>query len=106
MLDLGILLEGVTVFSCIYAYFQEGKADSAMEAFKNMVPRYATGIFFALVLTIYVVVRDGASISIPSCDLVPGDVIHVKLGTQVPADSRLLWHQGIILFDIFLKFKI
>lgn len=79
----GILLEGITFLSCSYAYFQEGRADSAMDNFKNMMPRYAT------------VIRDGVSTSIPTCDIVPGDIIHVKIGSQVPADARVVWVQDL-----------
>ena len=78
-----ILLEGVTFLSCTFAYIQEGHADSAMAAFKNMIPKYAT------------VIRDGVQVSIPAADIVPGDIVYIKLGTQVPADARLLWIQDL-----------
>lgn len=37
-----------------------------------------------------VVVRDGVARSIPSRELVPGDVVQVGLGSRVPADLRLI----------------
>ena len=79
----GILLEGITFLSCSYAYIQGGSADSAMDSFKNMMPRYAD------------VIRDGVKTSIPACDIVPGDIIHVKMGNQVPADARVIWLQDL-----------
>lgn len=76
---LGILLFGVTFLSCTFAYFQEGKATSAMSGFQNMLPRSAR------------VIRDGREIEIPAIDLVPGDVIRVVIGDQIPADARCFW---------------
>ena len=37
-----------------------------------------------------VVRRDGAVVSIPVTELVPGDIVHLSLGCRVPADLRLL----------------
>jgi P-type E1-E2 ATPase len=37
-----------------------------------------------------VVVRDGVVQSIPSVDLVPGDIVEVSVGNQVPAELRML----------------
>jgi magnesium-transporting ATPase (P-type) len=35
------------------------------------------------------VIRDGQEISVPTKDLVPGDVVHVKSGEWIPADMRI-----------------
>ncbi len=34
--------------------------------------------------------RDGKWITPPACELVPGDIIRMRLGDIVPADARLL----------------
>lgn len=42
-----------------------------------------------------VVRRDGAVVSIPVTELVPGDIVHLSLGCRVPADLRLLTVSGL-----------
>ena len=41
------------------------------------------------------VIRDGKKDEIPSANVVPGDVVVVKTGDQVPADLRLFWQQDV-----------
>eukprot|EP00455_Lapot_gusevi_P047349 TRINITY_DN6382_c0_g1_i9.p1 TRINITY_DN6382_c0_g1~~TRINITY_DN6382_c0_g1_i9.p1 ORF type:complete len:474 (-),score=117.37 TRINITY_DN6382_c0_g1_i9:96-1439(-) len=76
---LGILLFAVTIFSCVFSFVQEGKATSAMEAFKSMLPQVCH------------VIRNGHEQDIPAADLVPGDVIRMSTGDKVPADARLFF---------------
>ncbi len=67
----------VFVNACI-GYFQEGKAEAAIEALKKMsVPRTR-------------VIRDGQTQEISSEDLVPGDLLVLEAGDLVPADSRIM----------------
>jgi sodium/potassium-transporting ATPase subunit alpha len=84
-LYLGILLEAVTFLSCVYSFLQEGKATSAMESFKSMLPKFAF------------VIRDGTGRSVPASNLVVGDVIRVATGDQVPADARVFFVQDLKL---------
>lgn len=42
------------------------------------------------ILTLYQVLRDGRWIEEDASILVPGDIISIKLGDIIPADSRLL----------------
>ncbi|MFO0915069.1 MAG: cation-translocating P-type ATPase [Pirellulales bacterium] len=70
---------GVIVFFAVaLGFYQEYRAERAMEALQEMAAPVAT------------VVRDGAEIQVPARDLVPGDVILLKAGDKVPADSRLM----------------
>jgi magnesium-transporting ATPase (P-type) len=57
---------------------QEGSAEKAAEALKNMLSSDA------------VVIRDGQQCKVPSSDLVPGDIVLLGLGDRVPADIRLV----------------
>ncbi|HJT09321.1 MAG TPA: plasma-membrane proton-efflux P-type ATPase, partial [Candidatus Nitrosotalea sp.] len=61
----------------IVAYFQEHKADNAINLLKQKL---------ALIVR---VLRDGTWIDITSKELVPGDVVRVRLGDIVPADAKL-----------------
>ncbi len=58
----------------LIGFFQEFKAERAMEALREMQAPEAD------------VFRDGKLISIPARDLVPGDVIFIEAGDKVPAD--------------------
>ncbi len=59
------------------AFFQERKADNAISLLKQKLAIRAR------------VLRDGKWTWVPSRDLVPGDVIRVRLGDIVPADIKL-----------------
>jgi H+-transporting ATPase len=58
-------------------FWQEFKADNAIAALKQTLALKAR------------VLRDGTWQSVPSAELVPGDVIGIRLGNIVPADAKL-----------------
>jgi magnesium-transporting ATPase (P-type) len=58
--------------------YQEGSAEAAAEALKNMLSSDA------------IVVRDGKEVKIPADQIVPGDVVILGTGDRVPADIRML----------------
>ena len=69
---------GVVIINAVIGFIQEGKAERAMEAVKDLLPHQAT------------VLRDGRRQVVPAEEVVPGDVIYVQSGDRVPADARLL----------------
>ena len=74
----GLVVFGAVVVNAVIGFFQEFRAGKAIEALSRMVPQDAQ------------VIRDGRTQSIPSSELVPGDVILLASGDRVPADVRLL----------------
>jgi Ca2+-transporting ATPase len=62
----------------LIGFVQEYKAERAMEALREMVSSQAD------------VIRNGTLISIPSEELVPGDIMYLEAGDRVPADGRIL----------------
>jgi magnesium-transporting ATPase (P-type) len=62
----------------IIGIVQEGSAEAAAEALKNMLSSDA------------VVVREGKEVKIPSSELVPGDIVKLQLGDRIPADLRMV----------------
>ena len=68
----------IVVLNAVIGFFQEYRADRAMEALKAMAAPTAT------------VVRDGGIASVPASALVPGDVVLLEAGNIVPADLLLL----------------
>ena len=71
-----ILICTVIVVNTIIGIVQEGSAEAAAEALKNMLSAEA------------LVVRNGKESEIPSSDLVPGDIVILNTGDKVPADIR------------------
>ena len=76
-LSLGIVLVVVVFITGCFSYMQTSKAASLMDDFKNFIPRTAQ------------VLRDSQWDEIESKNLVPGDVIKIKGGDNVPADMIL-----------------
>lgn len=75
--DSGVIV-GVVVINALIGFIQEGKAERALDAIRQMLS------FNAQVL------RDGRRREIPAQELVPGDIVFLSSGDKVPADLRLL----------------
>jgi magnesium-transporting ATPase (P-type) len=71
------VIVGVVVINALIGFLQEGKAERALDAIRNMLSVQALAL------------RDGRRITIPAEDLVPGDVVLLHSGDKVPADIRL-----------------
>jgi len=74
--DLMIII--LLILNAAFGVYQEGQAEAAIEALKNMSSPMAR------------VRRDGHVIEIDSKELVPGDIVLLEAGDVVPADMRLL----------------
>ena len=75
--DAGVIF-GVVLINAIVGFIEEAKAEKAIEALANMVRTEAT------------VRREGRKQSVPSAELVPGDVVLLQSGDSVPADLRFI----------------
>ena len=76
-IDTAVIV-AVVVINAIIGFIQEGKAERAMEAVRNMLSAQAT------------VVRDGRRVVIDASDVAPGDIVYVQSGDRIPADLRLI----------------
>jgi len=73
-----VVILAVVIANAIIGYVQEGKAEKAMDAIRQMLaPRAA-------------VIRAGERSNIAGEQLVPGDIVLLESGDKVPADLRLL----------------
>ncbi|MFQ9291632.1 MAG: calcium-translocating P-type ATPase, PMCA-type [Streptococcus sp.] len=72
------IIFAVVVLNAAFGVYQEGQAEAAIEALKNMSSPLAR------------VRRDGNVVEIDSRELVPGDIVLLEAGDVVPADMRLL----------------
>ena len=77
-LYLGVVLFLVVVLSATFSWWVESRAESVMEGFKHMVPKNCR------------VLRDGNVVILDAAELVPGDVVDLADGDQVPADVRIV----------------
>ena len=77
LFEPGLILLIVILNACMGVY-QEGKAEKALDALKNLSAPHAR------------VIRDGSERVIDASELVPGDIIRLEAGDFVPADARLL----------------
>lgn len=75
-LDASIILS-VVVLNALLGFFQEGKAEKALDSIRNMLSAEARTL------------RGGEIRMVPSEDLVPGDIVLLESGDKVPADLRL-----------------
>lgn len=75
--DTSVIL-AVVVINTLIGFVQEGKAEKALDAIRNMLSPKAN------------VVRNGQRREIPAEELVPGDLVLLQGGDQVPADLRLV----------------
>jgi len=73
-----IAIFAVVLLNAIMGYIQESRAESAVAALRQMAAAHAN------------VMRDGARQSVPTAEIVPGDLILIEEGDTVPADARLL----------------
>ena len=77
------IIAAVAALNGAVGMIQEGKAKKALDALKKMTRLKA------------VVRRDQTDQEIDAAELVPGDLVVLDAGRQVPADLRLLWTEGL-----------
>ena len=75
--DTAVII-GVVVINAIVGFMQEGKAERALEAVRNMLSPTAAAL------------RNGTRVSLPGEQLVPGDMVLLEAGDRVPADVRFV----------------
>jgi sodium/potassium-transporting ATPase subunit alpha len=78
MWQLGIAILAVILINGSFSYWQEYRAERAIDALRKLLPQTAK------------VVRDGQLTTLPVEFLVPGDIILLEAGDNVPADCRLI----------------
>ena len=75
--DTAVIL-GVVIINGLIGVIQEGKAEKALDAIRDMLSPKAT------------VIREGSRQQIDAEEVVPGDIVVLQSGDKVPADLRLI----------------
>ncbi len=83
MAMLGYAVLGVIVINGLFSFWQEYRAEKALAALRNLLPRHTTAL------------RDGKAVQLLAVELVPGDVVALAAGDDVPADCRLIEAFGV-----------
>ncbi|KAL4928854.1 cation-translocating P-type ATPase [Aspergillus undulatus] len=74
----GGVIAAVIVLNIVVGFFQEYAAEKTMESLHSLSSPTGT------------VSRDGETFSVPSTDIVPGDMVELRTGDTIPADIRLV----------------
>ncbi len=85
-----LVILAVVIANAAIGFFQEGKAEKAMDAIRRMLALKAS------------VLRDGVRRSIEGEALVPGDIVLLEPGDKIPADLRLLHVNGLQVQEAIL----
>ena len=85
-----VVILGVVLVNAVIGFVQEGKAEDALRAIRNMLSSRA------------MVLRNGRHMSVPAEELVPGDVVLLQSGDKVPADLRLFRVKGLQIQEAVL----
>jgi H+-transporting ATPase len=73
-----VIIFALLVFNAAIGFWQEYKAANALEALKDQLALKARTL------------RDGQWAEIDAAELVPGDIIRLRLGDIIPADAKLI----------------
>jgi calcium-translocating P-type ATPase len=85
MAMLGYAILGVILINGQFSFWQEYRAESALSALLKLLPRQVK------------VIRGGSVDQIEASLLVPGDVILLQEGDNVPADCRVIEAYGLLI---------
>ena len=82
--DLGVITLLLAV-NAVVGFWQENKASNAIELLKKRLALRAK------------VLRDGKWMDIPAAEVVPGDIVRLRLGNIVPADAKLIEGEYLLI---------
>ena len=78
MAKVGYAIVTVILVSGLFSFWQEYRVEQTLAALRKLLPQQAQ------------VLRDGKIIRVPAAQLVPGDIVHLEQGDNIPADCRLI----------------
>ncbi|MBB1492790.1 cation-transporting P-type ATPase [Paracoccus sp. MC1854] len=88
-IDTGVIL-AVVLANAVIGFVQEGKAEAAMTAIRQMLAPHAA------------VLRDGQRVTLDAAGIVPGDIVLLEAGDKVPADLRVIEARGLAAQEAIL----
>ncbi|MBT1450071.1 cation-transporting P-type ATPase [Glaciecola sp. XM2] len=85
-----LVILAVVLINALVGYVQEGKAEQALDAIRQILAPKAN------------VLRDGQRVNIDGEQLVPGDVVLLEAGDKVAADLRIISSHGLSIQEAIL----
>jgi Ca2+-transporting ATPase len=73
-----VVIAVIVLLAVLLGFVQEYRAERALEALREMAAPMGH------------VLREGAEVSIPAREVVPGDIVVLRAGDRIPADARIL----------------
>jgi P-type Ca2+ transporter type 2C len=80
---LGLVIGGVILINAVFSFWQEYRAERVISSLETLLPDCAR------------VLRDSSELNLPSIEIVPGDVLILAEGDNVPADARVVEEFGL-----------
>lgn len=74
----GGVVTAIILLNVIIGFVQEFNAEKTMDSLRSLSSPTASAV------------RDGKTVTIPTVEVVPGDLVEMKTGDTVPADVRLV----------------
>ncbi|MBI5543631.1 MAG: cation-transporting P-type ATPase, partial [Deltaproteobacteria bacterium] len=84
---LGFAIIAVILVNGAFSFWQEHRAEHAIGALERLLPQETTAL------------RDGELRRLPSEEAVPGDVLLIEEGEEIPADCRVIESWGAMVND-------
>ncbi|MBN1438897.1 MAG: cation-transporting P-type ATPase [Anaerolineales bacterium] len=80
---LGAVIWLVVVVNAVFSFWQEYRAERAISSLEKLLPDYSR------------VLREGVESSLPTSEIVPGDILVLAEGDNIPADARVVEEFGL-----------
>ena len=80
---LALIILLLSIANSAFSYWREHRAEQAIEKLRHLLPSYAH------------IVRDGTDAHIPASEVVPGDLLILAEGDNIPADARVVEEYGL-----------
>ncbi|MBI5842747.1 MAG: cation-transporting P-type ATPase [Chloroflexi bacterium] len=80
---LAVIIWSIILVNTGFSFWREYRAEQAIEKLREILPSFAH------------VIREGIESYIPSSDVVPGDILVLAEGDNIPADARVIEEYGL-----------
>lgn len=81
--SLAFVIWLVIIVNAAFSFWRERRASVAIASLKELLPSYSR------------VLREGQEISVPTPEIVPGDILILAEGDNIPADARVVQEYGL-----------
>jgi len=80
---LALIILILTLANSAFSYWREYRAGKAIDKLRQILPTYAR------------IVREGKEVHVPASEIVPGDLLVLAEGDNIPADARVVEEFGL-----------